>query len=56
MIWVSSGLDFHFAFNQNGYFVIGDHITVIYDMSTIIMHFSNLHSNIMEFVRSKNRS
>jgi hypothetical protein len=53
MIWVSSGLDFHFASNQNGYFVIRDHITVIYDIGTIRMHFSNLHSNITEFVRSK---
>ena len=45
MIWVSSGLDFHFTFNQNVYFVTstGDHITVIYDMGTIRMHFSNLH-------------
>ena len=32
--------NFHFAFNQNGYFVIRDHITIIYDMGIIKMHFS----------------
>ena len=32
--------DFYFAFNQNGYFVIRDHITIIYDMGIIRMHFS----------------
>jgi len=43
-------LIFIFAFNQNGYFVIEDHITIIYDMGTIRMDFFKFTFNTTELV------
>ena len=48
MIWVSSGLDFHFKFNQNGYFVIRDHITVIYDMGIIRISVATVATDVFQ--------
>jgi len=40
LIWVSSAINFYFAFNWNGYFTIRANIVAIYNMGIIRMDFS----------------